>query len=136
MTILGKRCIFLHGPAAAEYYLQAPETELSFLKGVDQVLGPFLPVGMVGRVRACCCTVHWVSRCVRAGLFRRIRNDIFSLALRKSQLVAYIPLMGRHLQARVERLGPQGTLDVFQFASELTLELNALCFAGTCLPPG
>jgi hypothetical protein len=45
ISILGKRCVFLHGPEAASWYLQVQEDEISFLKGVDQTLGPFLPKG-------------------------------------------------------------------------------------------
>lgn len=45
IKILGKNVVFLHGPEAAGFYLTAAETEISFLQGVDLVLGPFLPTG-------------------------------------------------------------------------------------------
>jgi hypothetical protein len=33
------------GQDAGSFYIPAPEDKLSFLKGVDKTLGPFLPQG-------------------------------------------------------------------------------------------
>lgn len=68
-----------------------------------------------------------------SGLFRRIRNDIFSLALKKPQLEQYLGVIQTHMQAKVKALGQSGSLSLFDLTNELTLRLNGACFAGTYL---
>eukprot|EP01112_Ceratiomyxa_fruticulosa_P022368 TRINITY_DN8167_c0_g1_i1.p1 TRINITY_DN8167_c0_g1~~TRINITY_DN8167_c0_g1_i1.p1 ORF type:complete len:498 (-),score=82.41 TRINITY_DN8167_c0_g1_i1:179-1672(-) len=107
VTLLGRNIVFLFGPQLASFYLSAPEDELSFLKGVDSTLGPFFP----------------------QGLFSRMRNDLFSMALATPRLKRYVQLMEDSLRKKTSKW-ETGELDIFDYFVRLTLHLNTLCFAG------